>query len=80
MLVEDLIDLEVRMTISTRMFPSTPTVRTMLGEMNSGMVMMSIVMVMVTFLCGNYGGDCGCGRGGGGNQQQDVPNIKLCRW
>ena len=30
MLVEDLIDLEVRMTTSTRMFPITPTVSTML--------------------------------------------------
>ena len=32
MLVEDLIDLEVRMTMRTRTFPITPTARTRLGE------------------------------------------------
>ena len=32
MLVEDLIDLEVRMTIRTRTFPITPTARTRLGK------------------------------------------------
>ena len=36
MLVEDLIDLEVRMTTSTRMFPSTPTDRTMLWADGDG--------------------------------------------
>ena len=30
MLVEERIDFEVRITISTKMFPRTPTVRTML--------------------------------------------------
>ena len=36
MLVEDLIDLEVRMTTSTRMFPITPTVSTMLWTDGDG--------------------------------------------
>ena len=36
MLVEDLMDLEVRMTTSTRMFPITPTVSTMLGTYGDG--------------------------------------------
>ena len=36
MLVEDLIDLEVRMTTSTRMLPITPTVSTMLWTDGDG--------------------------------------------
>ena len=41
MLVEERIDFEVRITISTKMLPNTPTVRTMLTTMMCMMILMT---------------------------------------